>query len=131
MKRNCLANEENHPNGCATYSNILSDPPIVTSAVEIVGVEIFTNDETYEIDPSELPIIVRTDDDIIDAKGSLNSFKRNYDLIIGDKLTVITTHSKNPHETDACTNLSDNSSVTVEELKNNCEVQTYKVPITE
>jgi hypothetical protein len=132
MKRNCLANDE-PPKGCATYSNILIDDPIVTPAVEIVGVEIFTftDNETYEIDPSELPIIVRTKDDKIYAKGTLNTFKGNYDLIIGDKFTVITTHSKNPLETKLCTDLANDPSATVEDLKKYCEVQTYKVPITE
>jgi hypothetical protein len=129
MKRNCLANEDIHPNGCATYSNILNDDPIVTPAVEIVDVKI--NDASVSYD--DFPIIVRSEADADAAISILNDIKDNYPLLgIRDYLTVITTHSLSPLQTDeACKALADNPSATVEDLKKYCEVQTYKVPITE
>lgn len=129
MKRNCLANEEIHPNGCATYSNILSDNPIVTSAVEIIDVKI--NDESVSY--SDFPIIVRSEADAEAAISILNDIKDNYPLLgIGDYLTVITTHSLSPLQTDeACKALADNPSATVDDLIEYCGDQTYNVPITE
>ena len=132
MKRNCLANEEIHPNGCATYSNILSDDPIVTPAVEIVDVKINDKSVSY----SDFPIIVRSeavsDTNVVTSGTAVNILEgfKDSSLDIEDTLTVFTTHSKNPLETDACTDLADDPSATVNELKNNCEVQTYNVPIT-
>jgi len=135
MKRNCLANDEIHPKGCATYSNVLSDDPIVTPAVEIVDVKI--NDVSVSYD--DFPIIVRSeavsDTNVVTKETAINYLKGFRDassLDIEDTLTVFTTHSKNDiYETELCTDLADNPSATVDELKNNCEVQTYNVPITE
>jgi len=132
MKRNCLANEEIHPNGCATYSNILSDDPIVTPAVEIIDVKI--NDESVSY--SDFPIIVRSeavsDTNVVTSGTAVNILKgfKDSSLDIEDTFTVITTHSKNSLETGACKALADEPSATVNELKDNCEVQTYNVPIT-
>jgi len=132
MKRNCLANEEIHPNGCATYSNILSDDPIVTPAVEIIDVKI--NDESVSY--SDFPIIVRSeavsDTNVVTSGTAVNILKgfKDSSLDIEDTFTVFTTHSKNPLETNACKALADEASATVDELENNCEVQTYNVPIT-
>jgi len=132
MKRNCLANEIVHPNGCATYSNILSDDPIVTPAVEIVDVKINDKSVSY----SDFPIIVRSeavsDTNVVTSGTAVNILEgfKDSSLDIEDTFTVITTHSKNPLETEACKALADKASATVEELKNDCEVQTYKVPIT-
>ncbi len=131
MKRNCLANEEIYPNGCATYSNILSDDPIVTAAVEIVDVKINDTSVSY----SDFPIIVRSEagaGNVVTSATAVNILEgfKDSSLNIEDTLTVLTTHSKNPLETDACKALADESSATVDELKNNCEVQTYNVPIT-
>jgi hypothetical protein len=131
MKRNCLGNEEIHPNGCASYSNILSDDPIVTPAVEIVDVKI--ND--VSVSPEYFPIIVRSEADGTNVVTSgtaisiLKGFRDASSLDIGDTLTVITTHSKNPLETDACQAFADESSATVSQLEN-CEQQTYNVSIT-
>ena len=137
MKRNCLANEEIHPNGCATYSNILTDPPIVTSAVEIIDVKI--NDASVSYD--DFPIIVRSeavrDTNVVTSgtaisilKGFRDAYDDAYGLGVEDTLTVITTHLKSPLETDECGKLED-TSVTLNELKEKCEDQTYNVPITE
>jgi fructose 1,6-bisphosphatase len=125
MKRACLANET--VRGCATYSNILSVDPIVTSAVEIVDVKI---NDVSDYSYSDFPIIVRSETDAALAISDLNSIKDYYSLVIGDDLTIETTHSKNPLETDACQALADDSFVSVNELTAECEVQTYKVPIT-
>lgn len=134
MKRNCLSNEEIHPNGCATYSNILSDDPIVTAAVEIVDVKINDNSVSY----SDFPIIVRSEavsDTNVVTSGTaisyLKNIRDNYSLKVDDYLTVITTHSKNDlYETELCTALADDPFATVNELTSKCETQTYKVPIT-
>ncbi len=136
MKRNCLANEKIHPNGCATYSNILSVDPIVTPAVEIIDVKI--NDESVSY--SDFPIIFRSeavsDTNVVKKEKAisiLKGFRDAYDDAYGlgteDTLTVITTHLKSPLETDECGKLED-TSVTLNELKEKCEDQTYKVPIT-
>ncbi len=125
MKRACLANET--VLGCATYSNILSVDPIVTSAVEIVDVKINGVSDSYY---SNFPIIVRSETEADAAIVDLNSIKDYYSLGIGDDLTIETTHSKNPFETDACKAFANDSFVSVNELTSNCEVQTYKVPIT-
>ena len=116
MKRACLANET--VRGCATYSNILSVDPIVTSAVEIVDVQI--NDVSV-LPYSGFPIIVRSETDAEAAIIILNDIKNNDpSLGIGDNLTIITTHSLSPLETDACS---------VNDLTN-CDEQIYEVPIT-
>jgi hypothetical protein len=135
MKRACLANET--VLGCATYSNILSHSPIVTPAVEIVDVKI--NDASVSYD--DFPIIVRSEavsDTNVVISGTaisiLKGFRDAYDDAYGlgteDTLTVITTHLKSPLETDECGKLED-TSVTLNELKEKCEDQTYKVPITD
>jgi len=137
MKRNCLANEIWHPNGCATYSNILSVDPIVTSAVEIVDVKI---NDVSAYSENDFPFIVRSEavsgTNVVTSATAilyLNGIKDYYSLGIGDDLTIETTHSKNLLETDACKAFADKSDATVDDLTvtGNCEVQTYKVPITQ
>ena len=125
LRRACVTNE--NIKGCATYSNDLNDDPIVTAAVEIIDVKI----NNVSVDPNYFPIIVRTEADSQAAVNTLKGFRDSQSLNVGDTLTVIATHSKNPNESSDCRAYADDQDATVSDLKDNCETQEYTAPITE
>ncbi len=138
LQRNCF-NETVVPKGCATYSYDISDNPIVTDAVEIVGVKINDTDVSHDIliGPS-FPYVVRT------SAGSFNQMTASYAIerlkairtAFGGSistLTIITTHSKNPTESSACKVFAnvDTTSDYNTKIKNACEKQVFKMPVTQ
>ncbi|MCP4294232.1 MAG: hypothetical protein GY786_01345 [Proteobacteria bacterium] len=134
LQRNCF-NDSVIPNGCATYSYDIDDDPIVTDAVEIVGVKINDIDQTH----SSFPMIVRSTASggkqvlTLGAINNLNAIKSafpGYPSSI-DTLTVITTHTKNPTESSACRAFGDTTNDTTTDIMTACEEQVYKMPVTQ
>ena len=126
LRRACVTNE--NIKGCATYSNDLSDDPIITAAVEIIDVII----DGESVDYNDFPIIVRTETDseeaVITLKGFRDDPSRN--VGVGSILTVIATHSKNLNEDPDCQFYADIQDATVSNFEDNCETQEYRGPVT-
>jgi len=120
MRRACLNNET--IKGCATFPDKLSENPVVTTAVEILGVrfndeagetiEDYSSGNFYGKDeaPSDFPFPIKVWDSSWETIGK-NVLKNARTAITADvggasnliNLTVITTHSKNTDwESDAC-----------------------------
>ncbi|MBU2646544.1 hypothetical protein KKI24_17685 [bacterium] len=127
MNRACLTNPVK---GCATYDDSLTGTPVVTAAVEILGVRFNANTTDFASSVS-FPIIVRTS---ADATAAINSLKTVRSAITAagntiTSLTVRSTHSKNTAESTACKALADNASATVAQLSASCEVQLNKITL--
>lgn len=119
MKRACLNNET--IKGCATFPDKLTKDPVVTSAVEILGVR-YNDDAGVDIDDyssgnfygrdatTDFPIKVWDSSDVANAVTILKNARTS--IVNGadvggasnlSNLTIITTHSKNTTwESDEC-----------------------------
>ena len=153
MRRACLNN--NAIKGCATFPDKLNESPIVTSAVEILGVRynddagVAINDYTAErFYSTGFPIKVENNDsNKISAIDALQNARQAIITQVSGSsnlknLTVLTTHSKNPLESDQCRTFWSNTAnyddvAELEQLIHasntdtpTCDIQLYKVPIS-
>jgi hypothetical protein len=131
MSRACLTNPVK---GCATYSDHLSKDPVVTPAVEILGVRY--NNQTSDFTGSSVsfPIIVRTEAEANTAVQSLKTVVTAIGNTPGvdiENLTVRATHTLNTAESDACRAYGENSAVTVAQLEDACSVTSSKITLVE
>ncbi|MDH5560553.1 MAG: hypothetical protein OEY59_06810 [Deltaproteobacteria bacterium] len=125
LKRACLLSVP--PKGCAIFSDTLTNNPVVSAGVEIVGIKI--NDMEYTPVNIDLPIIVSDDASVDAAKLELASFRDNE--IIGtfdpiDSLSIITTHAQNPAESLYCRALFANTDATSGDYIEACEESEYR-----
>jgi len=127
MTRACLTNAVK---GCATFNDSLAGNPVVTPAVEILGVRY--NNATNDFSSSvSFPIIVRT---TADATAAIDALKTVRGEIIDagnpiTSLTVRSTHTMNTAESPACKSLQDVSDATVTQLETHCERQLNKITL--
>ena len=129
MVRACLSNDT--VKGCATYSDSIDGSPVVSPAVEILGIRY--NAETSDFVPStgSFPLIIRSATDATNAESYLETVRGEI-VDTGNPITSLTvrsTRTKNPAESAACTDFADNGSATVLDLKDNCEVQLNKIAL--
>ncbi len=134
MKRACLNSET--VKGCATYNVDINDDPVVTAAVEIVGVQYTTSSGTEDAS-GDFPILVRSSSGtgVLSPSEAIEELIGIRDAITVDpaeiiSLTVLTTHMKNTSlESSACTSLLDANIDTTSDLTSVCDTQEYTVPI--
>lgn len=132
MTRACLSNDQ--VAGCGTYNDSITGTPVVTPAVEILGVRY--NDNTSDFPTAvSLPVIVRTASDAASAISDLETIRSQITASVGagsvTSLTVRTTHSKNPEESAACRAFADNAGASVSNFADNCEVQLNKITLVD
>ncbi|MCP4755359.1 MAG: hypothetical protein GY866_31225 [Proteobacteria bacterium] len=128
MKRACLTGSI--PKGCATYGAALNASPVVTKSVEIVGIKV--NEHDYLSSTVDFPIFVRTDSDETSAVEKLTTVRREIEEHYSSvsSLSVLTSHTENPYEDEACQALSDavnENEYTNVRLKTNCDIEEYRV----
>ncbi len=118
MKRGCLVNATQPPNGCAQY-----DPGngalVVVSAVEIIDVEV----DGVSVAPAtgSYPIFVTDASSANTAKSQLAGF---FGQATTSGVEVFTTHQQAASQSTACA-----ASTTKADLESNCGVETYFTPI--
>jgi len=100
LHRSCLSNQP--PQGCASYDDSLIKDPVVTAAVEIIGVKL--NGVDYTPLEATFPIVVSNVGDAVNAVNQLKTIREEIQatgVAIGS-LSVTTTHSTNLNEPAAC-----------------------------
>jgi len=128
MNRACLLNAVR---GCATYGAQATDTPVVTSAVEILGVRYNGNSTYYTPTSDQFPYIVR-DSNATAAASYLGRVRDEIATTLGGaanirSLTVVTTHTGNSAESAACRALYASSSPSRQALTDACAVQANKI----
>jgi len=131
MFRACLTNPVK---GCATYTDILTDDPVVTSAVEILGVRYNDAASDFAASGVSFPIIVRNETQATAAKEKLKSIITQIRAagVTINSLTVRSTHTMNTaYESAACQAYKNSEGVTVAQLEAVCEVNLAKITIAQ
>jgi hypothetical protein len=125
LKRVCLL--DSPPKGCASFARTITGAPVVTTAVEIVGVKVNGNDFTST--QVDLPIFVHNDADVATARSKLATIRDEVRALgTVSSLTVRATHTQNPDETEGCRALSDvtnENEFTAMQLRTHCDVSEY------
>jgi hypothetical protein len=133
MVRNCWSKKTSK--GCAVYTGKINEDPIVTAAVEILGVQ-YNNLGTdfvsgVSCQASDFPIIVTNPDNASSAISKLVECRQDI-INTGASLSVLTTrttHSKNTiYESTACQLLGFGDSTS--DFESNCQVQVIDVYLT-
>ena len=127
MTRACLTNPVK---GCATYNDSLTGTPVVTPAVEILGIRYNSTSSDFS-SAVGFPIIVRTATDATAAISSLETVRSEI-VTAGHSITSLTvrsTHTKNTAESTSCKALQDDSSATVSQLETACAVQLNQITL--
>jgi hypothetical protein len=128
MVRNCWSKKTSK--GCAVYTGNINEDPIVTAAVEILGVQ-YNNLGTdfVSLSCNSFPIIVADSGDVSAAIHKLQECRTDI-IDAGASLSVLTTrttHRKNTiYESAACQSSSDTTS----DLESKCQVQVIDVYLT-
>lgn len=114
LKRACLVSSSAPPKGCAQFDG--DGQPVVSSAVEIIGVEVNGVSDTS----LSYPMYVRTDSQAATAVSSLFGL---FNPATDASVEVFTTHQLGPDQSAACQN-----AVSAADLETECGVESYFTP---